>query len=94
MCVYTHVLSKKPTRVWFTPRVSHLYNTYGPFKLWVICTVCSWVDVQGHPDSYFVGNAHKGIGKGFTIGFELYPPDKKICNIESGVSLNYVTESL
>ena len=34
-----HVLSKKPTHVWFTPRVSHEDHTHGPFKLWVICTV-------------------------------------------------------
>ena len=26
MCVYTRVLLKKPTRVWFTPRVSYAWT--------------------------------------------------------------------
>ena len=26
VCVYTCVLSKKPTHVWFTPRVSHAWT--------------------------------------------------------------------
>ena len=39
VCVCTCVLPKKPTHVWFTPRVSHVCDTCRPFKLWVICTV-------------------------------------------------------
>ena len=36
MCVYTLVLSKKPTCVWF---MSHMCDLHVLFKLWVIFTV-------------------------------------------------------
>ena len=39
LCVYMHVLSKKPTHVWFNPCMSHMCEMRVPFKLWVICTI-------------------------------------------------------
>ena len=39
VCVYTRVLSKKPTHVWITPPLSHACDMHVLYKIWVICTV-------------------------------------------------------
>ena len=37
--MYMRMLSRKPTRMWFTPHISHSCDMCVLFKLWVICTV-------------------------------------------------------